>query len=71
MPPTNHSGCKSDLAQMISLQLQVVGIISRQMLLVELNHNLDLDVMIILPLYRVPVGWGLLVKAQLLAQSLT
>lgn len=55
---------------MITLQLQVVGIISTRMLLVELNHNLDLDLMLILPLYRVPVGWGLRVKAQLKAQSL-
>lgn len=69
-PPTNHSACKSDLPQMISLQLQVVGITSRQILLVGLNHNLDLDVMLILPFYRVPPGWGLLMKAQLMVQLL-
>jgi len=38
------------------------------MLLVELDHNLDLDVMLILPLYRVTVGWGSLMKVQLTVQ---
>lgn len=69
-PPTNPSGCTSDLPQMISLQLQVIGVISRQVLLVEVSHDLGLDVMLMVPLYCSPWWWGLLMKAQLRAPLL-
>lgn len=65
-PSTNHSGCKSDLPQMISLQQQVVGITKQTDATCWREPWLGCDANI--TLVWVTVGWGLLMKAQFMAE---